>query len=189
MAARRLLLIAVAAVTAATVPPPAAGESLASCAQRVIRDWYTGGRVDRVYPLACYRAAIRALPSDVLQYSDADRDIARAMAFARRGLRDPGNGPSPAAAERRPKPTTASPDARPPASEPAAHDKAAQSPSSSQLPAATAGRTAEAPVRLASGAEPAVEGAALPYPVLLLGALACILLASGAVGWLAARRR
>ena len=51
-----------------------------------------GGRVDRVYPLPCYRAAIRALPADVLQYSDADRDIARALAFARRGRTDPGNG-------------------------------------------------------------------------------------------------
>ena len=30
----------------------------------------------------------RALPADVLQYSDADRDIARALAFARRGRDD-----------------------------------------------------------------------------------------------------
>ena len=51
----------------------------------MIRDWYSGGRVDGVYPLPCYRAAIKALPADVLAYSEADADIERALAFARRG--------------------------------------------------------------------------------------------------------
>ena len=64
-----------------------------ACAQRVIRDWYDGGRVDGVYPLRCYRAAIRALPEDVLQYSDARIEIERALAFASRGDRDPGARP------------------------------------------------------------------------------------------------
>ena len=67
---------------------PVAGRrgSLDACAQRVIRDWYSGGRVDDVYPLACYRAAIRALPDDVLQYSNADQDIAaRSPSRARAG--------------------------------------------------------------------------------------------------------
>ena len=49
----------------------------------MIRDWYSGGRVDKVYPLPCYRAAIRALPDDVLQYSDASAAIERALENAR----------------------------------------------------------------------------------------------------------
>ena len=65
--------------------PLASAGSLETCAQRVIRDWYSGGRVDGVYPLPCYRAAIKALPADVLAYSEADADIERALAFARRG--------------------------------------------------------------------------------------------------------
>ena len=68
--------------------PSAGAGSLDACAQRVIRDWYSGGRVDAVYPLGCYRAAIRALPNDVLEYSDADKDIARALAFARQARDD-----------------------------------------------------------------------------------------------------
>ena len=85
-----LIVIAAAAFTLAVAPSPGVAGSLDACAQRVIRDWYTGGRIDGVYPLACYRAAIRALPDDVLQYSNADQDIRRALAFARRGQERPG---------------------------------------------------------------------------------------------------
>ena len=87
-------LVSAAVVAAAlTIAAPAGAGPLDACAQRVIRDWYSGGRIDGMYPLGCYRAAIRALPEDVLQYSDADKDIARALAYAQRGRRDPGNGP------------------------------------------------------------------------------------------------
>ena len=85
-----LIVIAAAAFTLAVAPSPGVAGSLDACAQRVIRDWYTGGRIDGAYPLACYRAAIRALPDDVLQYSNADQDIRRALAFARRGKERPG---------------------------------------------------------------------------------------------------
>ena len=97
-----LFVIAAAAFTLALAPSPGVAGSLDACAQRVIRDWYTGGRIDGAYPLACYRAAIRALPDDVLQYSNADQDIRRALAFARRGKNDPGNkaaAPAPQAPE------------------------------------------------------------------------------------------
>ena len=73
--------------------PLASAGSLETCAQRVIRDWYSGGRVDGVYPLPCYRAAIKALPADVLAYSEADADIERALAFARRGRDGEGDAP------------------------------------------------------------------------------------------------
>src|SRR4029078_8286798 len=79
------LAVVAASLTAAL---PAEASSTDACAQRVIRDWYDGGRGDGVYPLRCYRAAIRALPEDVLQYSDARIEIERALAFAARGDRD-----------------------------------------------------------------------------------------------------
>lgn len=182
-------MIGVAALAVATlVSPPAFAESQAVCAQRVIRDWYTGGRVDGVYPLACYRAAIRALPADVRDYSDADRDIARAMAFARRGLPDPGDkAPAPAAAEPTPEEPSTAPASRPPSTK--SNPTKAKSDGGAATTAPDVERDGKGPFRLASGADPAAQGAALPYPVIVLGALACILLASGAVGWLTARRR
>lgn len=179
MAARRIVVLAVATLTLATLAPTAGAESRAECAQRVIRDWYTGGRVDGVYPLACYRAAIAALPSDVLHYSDADRDIARALAFARKGLNDPGNAaPQQQATATAPGASAAQSDRREPA--PAPVVRAAARP-----PKPAVGSR----VRLASGPEPVPQGSAVPYPVLALAALSAILLASAAVGWLAARRR
>lgn len=179
MVVRRLALVLLTASALALPAAPAAAGGQESCAQQVIRDWYAGGRVDGLYPLACYRAAIRALPADVLHYSNADRDIARALALARRGLRDPGNGPVPAGGAR--------PDADVETAAP--ESRATTPPPASQSLGASAGPTGEGPVQLASGNEPAAAGAELPYPVLLLGALACILLASGAVGWVAGRGR
>jgi hypothetical protein len=160
------------------VPAPAGAGSLDVCAQRVIRDWYSGGRVDRVYPLRCYRAAIRALPSDVLQYSDADQDIRRALAFARRGRSDPGDGPGAAAPAENPEPAAkapakrAAPPARtsPPATKPAADDVAIPPRQARLVP------------------DPPTAAASVPYPVIALAGLAGVLLATGAAGWLASRR-
>ena len=161
------------------VAAPAGAASVDVCAQRVIRDWYSGGRVDRVYPLRCYRAAIRALPSDVLQYSDADQDIRRALAFARRGRSDPGDGPVAAAPAGTAEPVAkaptkgAAPPARtaPPSTEPAANDVAIPPRQARLVP------------------DPPTAAASVPYPVIALAGLAGVLLATGAAGWLASRRR
>jgi len=86
MLLRAVVVMAAVACVLDTASSAGAG-ALDDCAQRVIRDWYSGGRVDKVYPLPCYRAAIRALPDDVLQYSDAqrrDRAGTRARATSRR---------------------------------------------------------------------------------------------------------
>ena len=82
MLLRAVVVMAAVASVLGTASPAGAG-GLDDCAQRVIRDWYSGGRVDKVYPLPCYRAAIRALPDDVLQYSDASAAIERALENAR----------------------------------------------------------------------------------------------------------
>jgi hypothetical protein len=50
----------------------------ASCQSRLLRDW-SDGRIDAVYPLACYRAALRSLPADLKVYSSAPDDIAQAL--------------------------------------------------------------------------------------------------------------
>jgi hypothetical protein len=177
---RLLVLVSVTSSFLAVAPTVTAG-SLDECAQRVIRDWYSGGRVDGVYPLPCYRAAIRALPDDVLQYSDADRDIARALEYARRGRSDPGNGP-PAAA-------TAPKTEAERATSAATESRAAPQPVTGTADARPVTGATEKPVRLASGPAEDTRSAGLPLPVIVLAALSGVLLASGAAGWLAARRR
>jgi hypothetical protein len=74
--------------TLALAGPAAAASN--SCGDAVIADWYGDGRVDKVFPLPCYQQAIRSLPVDVLDYSNAKQDILRALAFARKGDKDPG---------------------------------------------------------------------------------------------------
>jgi hypothetical protein len=60
----------------------------------VIADWYDNGRVDNIYPLHCYRDAIKILPVDVRDYSSAREDILRALQYAREGKPDPGDSGS-----------------------------------------------------------------------------------------------
>jgi hypothetical protein len=49
-----------------------------ACASRLLRDW-ADGRIDGAYPVACYRAALRSLPTDLEVYSSAHDDIAQAL--------------------------------------------------------------------------------------------------------------
>ena len=172
---RAACLILLAACLLGPVRPAEAG-SLEACAQRVIRDWYSGGRVDRVYPLGCYRAAIRSLPEDVLQYSNADRDIARALAYARQGL---SARTAARAANAKPAPPSTS-------STQAPTEDTATVPTDSPAPVV---RRHDLPVRLASGPEREHVSASLPYPVIVLAVLAGVLLLTGGVGWVTARRR
>ena len=57
-----LALVAVGLVANASSPAPAAAAS--DCAKRVVDDWFDNLRVDNLYPLHCYREAIKSLPSD-----------------------------------------------------------------------------------------------------------------------------
>ena len=53
------------------------------CWERVIADWSDNGRVDRTYPLICYREAVKRLPEDLRAYSSAGDEIDRALAARR----------------------------------------------------------------------------------------------------------
>jgi hypothetical protein len=195
MAIARFVVVASLAVWVALPSPPGAGaSSLETCAQRVIRDWYAGGRVDGTYPFACYRAAIRALPDDVLNYSDADKDIARALEYARQGRSEPPRAASSSATPRASRaPTATKPQAAPatvtarrPATAPAAR---------APRPATTTGPSPARPPRPpgsglhVAAAEQDTVGAGLPYPVLVLATLAAVLFACAGAGWALGRRR
>ena len=63
-----LLLLALPATAAAKTP----------CWKQVLNDW-SNGRAIGVYPLHCYRDAIRNLPEDLRDYSGAADDIQAAL--------------------------------------------------------------------------------------------------------------
>jgi hypothetical protein len=85
------------------------GESAAAapdCREQVIEDWSDDGRVDRVYPLACYQEAIEAMAPDIRDYSDAQETIERALTLAVR--KKGGAKPSTAARSLAPRPVDTS---------------------------------------------------------------------------------
>lgn len=76
------LLLAAMALTAPAQAAP--------CWEAVVEDWYDNSRVDRTYPIHCYREALRNLPEDMRAYSSAPEDIARAMRQAIARANQPG---------------------------------------------------------------------------------------------------
>jgi hypothetical protein len=69
------VLVAVcAALTVSAAPAPAA----TPCWKLLLNDWYDGS-ISNVYPIHCYRDAIKHLPTDIKVYSSAADDINRAM--------------------------------------------------------------------------------------------------------------
>lgn len=139
------------------------------CAEQVVADWYGDGRVDKIYPRECYRAAIRSLPIDVLEYSNAEQDILRALQYARQGKPDPGPSGGPA-------PTTEDP--------------------TTPEPPTTPDGTSTGPVETGpdsdtvAGPDDGVDTSgpsSIPIPLFVLGGLALLLLAAGAAGYLSRR--
>jgi hypothetical protein len=86
----RLAPVAVLAALAALAVAPTSLTATKSCADQIVADWYGDGRVDKIYRIPCYQEAIRSLPVDVLDYSNAREDILRALAYAKQGKPDPG---------------------------------------------------------------------------------------------------
>lgn len=78
-----LVTVLAAFVSALVLSAPAGAAT--SCASRLLADW-RDGRIDAIYPIACYRQALAHLPEDVRVYSSAQSDITRALQ-ARLGAR------------------------------------------------------------------------------------------------------
>ncbi len=89
MPKRLLLLTALLAGVVALIPATA---SAATCWKELVNDYWADNRVDRTYPISCYREAMEALPRDVVEYSDAQDDLRRALLAAIREGRDSGGG-------------------------------------------------------------------------------------------------
>lgn len=157
-------LLAIAALTSLSVAPTAAAKAK-TCADEVVADWYGDGRVDKVFPKRCYQEAIRSLPVDVLDYSNAKEDILRALAYARQGKPDPGPSGGP-----RPSETTSEDPGGPTGT--GGPDDGGSPPD---------GETS------AAGDVDTSGPSSVPIPLLILGGLALLLLAAGGAGYLSRR--
>jgi hypothetical protein len=157
--------VAVALVAALAGSGPAAAAKQPSCAEQVVADWYDNGRVDYLYPLHCYRDAIKTLPPDVKDYSSAKEEIERA-------LQDAANRPPVS------KPTQLD---TPPGTGPTPTD-----PSPDETEAN--GSETNDETSAAAGEGPDTAGpSSVPIPLIVLGGLSVLLLAAGSAGYLARR--
>jgi len=160
------LLALVAAALLATAP--AASAKAKTCGEKVVDDWYGDGRVDEIFPTHCYLDAIRSLPVDVKDYSNAEEDIRRALAYARQHKPDPGPTGGPA-------PTATGP---------------VEPPTTTHGPGSTTDTTDTTGTESVPSAAPNVDTSgpsSVPIPLLILGGLALLLLAAGAAGYLSRR--
>jgi hypothetical protein len=74
--------------------PTAGAAERTACAQQLLNDYFDG-RIDKTYPVHCYREAIKALPEDVAVYGNARETISRALANAISGFRAQGKKVTP----------------------------------------------------------------------------------------------
>jgi hypothetical protein len=86
-----LTVLVLGAVPAAGVSPAGAATP---CGKKIVDDWFDNGRIDRLYPLACYQQGIDAIPRDILDYADAQDVITRALQAAVHDKLDPRTKPA-----------------------------------------------------------------------------------------------
>jgi hypothetical protein len=183
MASMKRLVVALLALAAFV---PAAANAAVPCRDRIYNDWYADGKIATTYSAGCYRDALKHIPPDARTYSSLADDIRAAMRGAQartaghKGVpAQIGKGVEPAAA------TVSTTPKGPPAS--SGGGKTAQSvkppvqsrqPDGGALPASTV------------AADPTSSSSSgVPVPLLVLGALALLLIAVGAAGAIAKRRR
>jgi len=180
--------VLMAAALAFGVAPAAAK----SCAQKVIDDWYDNGRIDAVYPIRCYREALKLLPDDVKSYSNAPDEINRALQDAIRQERDQINPPPASPETGGLAGTTANPDdGEPPPGDTTSTtpDQSAGPPSSPEPPPPPSSGGSDSNGLVGDAIKNIGPGSAdsIPVPLIIVGALALLLLAAGSAGLVARR--
>ena len=166
---RILILAATLAVIVTALVSPTASSAAVPCRDRIYNDWYHDGKIASSYSTACYRDALKHIPTDAKFYSSLETDIRSAMLASfriQRGVAAPKQVGHGLAAIGHGAPGTGAPQlvsAPSPSSKP--HDR----------PLGGTETTAGAPV-----ADTASNGT--PLPILVLGGVALALAAAGAVG-------
>jgi hypothetical protein len=151
---KRCLLLVV--LLAAVAVPGTASASGGPCRNNVFNDWYPDGKIASTYPIACYRDALKHIPPDAAIYSSLSDDIRAAMRAAIRhshGLKAPKQ---------------------------VGHGLKAVGAGS--VMGTTAQVTAAAPPHDPHPTSVVATASTTPLPILVLGGLALVLVATGAIG-------
>ena len=154
------------------------------CWKKLLNDWYDG-RIDNVYPVSCYEQTLKHLPEDISVYSSARDDILRALQSARAQLRKNKKPAGPNAlvpAQTTNEPTTTSTTT--------SEQNSTTTTAGGAAPGGTdAGGGTSSPGRKPPPGLPGVaqqlnssSPSSVPVPLLVLGGLALLLVAAGAVG-------
>ena len=88
---KRILLLA---LTAAALAAPAGAHGAVPCRDKIYNEWYASGKISTTYPIACYRDALKHIPTDAQIYSNLSGDIKAAMQAAIARNDSGGSGPS-----------------------------------------------------------------------------------------------
>jgi hypothetical protein len=160
------LVLAVVGVGQASASVAKAAKSKPPCWKTLINDWYDG-RIDGTYPIQCYRDALKHLPADVEAYSSARDDIKQAL--QKRITQGSGGHTSTTGSSGSPGPGGPSGPTK-------------SGPSGPQNPSHPS-----TPIRDAFGKSSHADS--VPLPLIVLGAVALLLMALGAGGFVARRMR
>jgi len=139
--------------TAAVLLAPAGVHAAVPCRDKIYNQWYSSGKISTNYPIACYHDALAHVPGDAHVYSNLDSDIQAALQAA---LTGGGKGG------------------------PVGHGLSSDPSTTSETKAAV--KTQHDPNASSAPADPATSSNGVPTPILVLGALALLLIASGAAG-------
>ncbi len=173
MRSMKWLLLLVALGICASVSLPAGAVAKVPCRNQVFNDWEHDGQIASTYPLACYRDALSHVPTTEKIYTSLEDDIRAALQAAI--ARQHGQKVAPEIGHKFTTTSTATGpvlvDQQP------MHDAQVD-------PATSVGPKASGPVAATSS-----SGGGIPLPLLVLGGVALVLVASGAVGMAVRRRR
>ncbi len=170
-----LLAVLVAAAIVGTVGVgSAAAKSKPPCWKTLINDWYDG-RIDDTYPIQCYRDALKHLPADIDTYSSARDDIKQAL---QKRITQGAKGGG----------TTTTGGSSPDGGGSAPSGPGSSGPSNPNGPQ-TGPSNPSSPIENAFDATKGKNPDSVPIPLIVLGAVALLLMALGAAGFLARRTR
>ena len=71
--------LAIVAVLIAAFATSSNAGAATPCSKAILDDWLDNDRIDRIYELSCYEAAIDAIPEDIRIYTNAEEVISRAF--------------------------------------------------------------------------------------------------------------
>lgn len=171
---KRVVLVILAVAAFAPFAASPAGAAV-PCRDRIYNDWYADGKIATTYPISCYRDALKKVPTDAREYSSLADDIRSAMQGAL--AREHGQTKVPAQIGKGGA-----------AQSPRSQSSSKKSGGPPHDPAPGRGGGTLPPSTVAAGATDG-SGSGVPIPLLVLGGLALLLIAVGAAGIIAKRRR